>query len=250
MKPFENDVIIFGNNHHNTLGLIRSLGEVGLRPIALLYGCEKDCLTARSRYIGKLIISKDESSAYKYLIDNYSNRELKPIVFCPNDIISELLDEHYDELKNSFYFQNAGRAKGLVQYYDKEFLCVKAEKWGFVVPKTQSSMKGAHIPDNIEYPCLIKPQKSKEGSKSDIMICKNEEDLISNIYHLSYCCESFLIQQFIDKEIEVSVLGVALHDRVLLPGMIYKTREYPIKKGSSSFAVLTCIIHSRPTISS
>lgn len=48
-------VIIIGNAHHNTLGLVRSLGEKGIRPILLLEPCDlRFCCVRFSRYIAKI----------------------------------------------------------------------------------------------------------------------------------------------------------------------------------------------------
>lgn len=33
-----NKIIVFGGDHHNTLGVVRSLGEAGIKPILILHG--------------------------------------------------------------------------------------------------------------------------------------------------------------------------------------------------------------------
>ena len=38
MEIIPNKIIVFGGNHHNTLGVIRSLGEAGITPILILHG--------------------------------------------------------------------------------------------------------------------------------------------------------------------------------------------------------------------
>ena len=48
-------VIIFGNNHHNTIGLVRSLGEKGIKPILMLEPCDlRFCCVRFSKYIEKI----------------------------------------------------------------------------------------------------------------------------------------------------------------------------------------------------
>ncbi|MDO5340955.1 MAG: hypothetical protein Q4F69_00665 [Bacteroidia bacterium] len=235
---FTNKVIVFGNSHHNSLGLIRSLGEAGLQPDLILYGGNDKSFVAKSRYIGKCWHVDTIESGYNLLLSIYKNEKQKPFLFFPNDKVAEYFDARYDELKDYFHFQNAGKSNGLSPYFDKSYLLEKAKNWGFHVPYTIVHKKEDELPRNIDYPCLIKPLKSAFGKKSDIRICNSEEELTWNIDHLSDICEKFLIQKYIKKEYEVSILGISLKNSVLLPGMIRKIREYPVGKGSTSWGCL------------
>lgn len=233
-----NKIIVFGNNNHNTLGLLRSIGEAGLQPDLILYGENDKSFVAKSKYIGKCWLVDTIESGYELLLSRYKNEKQKPFLFFPNDKVAECFDVHYDELKDFFHYQNAGKSKGIYPYFDKSYLLECAKEWGFDVPYTIVHKKSNEIPRNIDYPCLIKPLKSAFGKKSDIRICDSEEELVWNIGHLSDICDELLIQEYIKKEYEVSILGLSLKNKVLFPGIIRKNREYPVGRGSTSWGCL------------
>lgn len=236
---FENKTIVFGSNHHNTLGIIRSLGEKGLKPYLILVTKVKKPFIVKSKYIEKTFYTQNYEEGLDILINNFSQENNKPIIFCSNDKAAEVIDANYDHLKEYFYVQNAGKSNALLPYFDKLELCKKAKEWGFEVPLTYCIKRTDDIPKDIIYPCIVKPLKSIKGKKSDIRVCNSDNELKNTIVDLSNLCEDILIQQYIEKEYEVSILGLSLqNDIVLLPGMIHKLREYPVKRGSSSFARL------------
>lgn len=45
-------VVVVGSNHHNALGVIRSLGEFGCNVFFVTHSCDKS-FVARSRYVEK-----------------------------------------------------------------------------------------------------------------------------------------------------------------------------------------------------
>ena len=47
----QNDIVVIGASHHNTLGVIRSLGYKGIMPILLLISPNKKSYVAKSKYI-------------------------------------------------------------------------------------------------------------------------------------------------------------------------------------------------------
>ena len=67
--------------------------------------------------IKKIYIRESTYNGYKFIIDTYSYESLKPFIYNGSDDISLFLDNHYDELKNNFYFTNG--AGGLKKYLNK-----------------------------------------------------------------------------------------------------------------------------------
>lgn len=51
-------VIVFGNDHTNSVGVIQSLGKAGYRSIGLVYGFKNDFVKS-SKYVERVISAKD-----------------------------------------------------------------------------------------------------------------------------------------------------------------------------------------------
>lgn len=49
-KIIRNDAIVIGANHHNTLGVVRSLGEKGIKSIIIIYNTKKTFIK-KSKYV-------------------------------------------------------------------------------------------------------------------------------------------------------------------------------------------------------
>lgn len=108
-------VIVFGINHTNTLGLVRSLGEAGHPITVLLEPCDlKFCCLRFSKYIKKLYHLKDRSEGVRILKDLCGSESEKPIVFSGSDSSMSLIDAHYAELKDFVEVFNAKGEQGRI----------------------------------------------------------------------------------------------------------------------------------------
>ena len=81
-NKIENEIIVIGGDHYNALGVIRSLGDCGIKPIFILLTDNNEYMSGHSKYIKKLHIlnSKKEQKLDEYLIKNFSKFEHKPIL--------------------------------------------------------------------------------------------------------------------------------------------------------------------------
>ena len=83
------------------------------------------------------------------------------------------------------------------------------------------------LPNDLIYPCLIKPLVSCEGAKSDIRVCYNKTELIDNLNTLKYT-KQVLLQQYIERDYEISILGCGLSSgKILIPAVENKLTLYP-----------------------
>lgn len=115
----KHEFIVIAREHYNPLGIIRSLGEAGLHPIAIIIKGRKN-FVGSCKYISHTINVDTIEEAYKALIDNYSNLKPKPFVYITDDYCLEYFDARYDEIKDSFYITNAGSTGKLIYYMQKE----------------------------------------------------------------------------------------------------------------------------------
>ena len=197
--------IVFGEEYHyNPLGVVRSLGESGIKPIVILYG-GREHVVSSSKYVGKAHHVNTVDEGYEILIKEYRNVHQKAFIIACDDIVNNCLDNHYDELREYFFFNNAGQRGRLAKYQDKSISGALAQKCGMKVPKSWDVKKG-EVPDDIEYPVLTKPLTSYAGWKKDYHICYNEDEL--RAAYRTIQCDVLLLQKYIKKKNEYSVDGI------------------------------------------
>ena len=191
--------IVFGEEHHNPLGIIRSLGENGIKPIAIIIKSSRR-IASMSKYISKLIFVDSLEEGYKIIINNYRHTNNKSFIYTSDDTITSYLDNHYNELKKYFYFFNAGKQGRINFYMDKNNIGELARRCGLEVPKTWH-VKTGNIPKDLFYPVITKTCNSKmKNWKSEMHICHNEEELL-NAYKLIKS-KDIILQEYISKKMK------------------------------------------------
>lgn len=231
MKEF---VIVFGNDHINSIGVIQSLGKEGYKSIALLYG-NKSGLVKASKYTEYIISAKDPHACVEKLLSNIPKATKKiPIIPC-SDMAALTLENNAERLREFFIFEFSLNYN-LKYLYQKELQVKLAQQIGFNVPKSWNLGKTRIIPKDITYPCLIKPLVSCEGAKCDIRVCRTSEELIKNLNSLKFT-QNILLQQYIDRDYEINILGCSLTSSdCVLPAIVNKLTLYPQLVGHTSFA--------------
>lgn len=202
-------------DHYNPLAIIRSLGEEGIKPIVVLCA-ENPYIVPRSKYIGELHVFPAVEEGYKFIIDTYSNESLKPFIYNGSDDISLFLDNHYDELKNNFYFTNG--AGGLKKYLNKYDITKLAEECGLVIPK-EELLETGQMPSTLKYPVFTKAVTSAGGGawKDQAFICKNEDELRKAYTNIK--APNILVQEFVKKKNELCIDGISINggEQVFMP---------------------------------
>ena len=231
----QDKIFIIGGNHHNTLGVIRSLGYKGLKPIVLLVSDKigKNNYVLRSKYISKFKSFINYQDVMDWLINNASENS-GSVILCTSDGASSAVDMNYDKLAATYHIPNAKKEGVINHFMNKEIMSELARKIGMTVPPTYLYDHTNPLPKNIEFPCIIKPLLSIEGSKSDIKICNTFEELNSFIKDTSHC-ERIQIQKFIEKDYEYQLIGCSLEGgkKVIIPGVSHVIR--PSKCSNTGF---------------
>lgn len=213
-------ILVIGSAHHNTLGMLRCLGAAGFMVDLVLIGGSKKFLS-KSRYVRKLFILSNLDKLQELLDINYNKETEKPIIISCTDAVASFLDIKYEELKSKFHFFNSGIAGCLTAYMDKESQVELAKEVGIQVP--QSYVYRSTISNTI-FPCLLKPLQSSKGGKQ-IIICKNKEELIEGLSSFEKSID-VLVQQYIEKEYEIVILGLSVNGNITIPGYIFKHRDF------------------------
>lgn len=225
MMEVKNDVIVIGATHHNTLGLIRSLGYKGINPILILISPDKKSYVAKSKYIKTTYYLDAEESVVSFLLDNFKRAGVKPIIIACYDGVESVIDESYS-LLSPFFLLPGSKTCGRISYYmNKDIMIGLAKEVGFLCPESHVIDKNGKLEvDTIHFPCILKPLVSKEGSKQDIKRCYKKEDL--EAYLKEDHCDRIQVQKLIDKDYEYQLIGVSLDDgkTVVIPGYSHVIR--------------------------
>lgn len=213
MRTEQNNIIVIGTDHHNTLGVIRSLGYKGLYPNLVVVTNHKKPYVSYSKYIQQYHVLTSANDIVDYLLKTKSTYDSKQVVISCADYITAILDTH-QELLSAFYHLPVGKGN-IVQVMNKDTMANIAKECGLVTPRT-IMINDVSFSNHIKY--IFKPLKSIEGSKADIAVVKSEEEL--NTF-LSYTqCEKFQIQEYIEKNIEFQLIGCSLNEgkTIIIPG--------------------------------
>ncbi|WP_042271169.1 hypothetical protein [[Clostridium] dakarense] len=237
-------VIVIGGDHYNTLGVIRSLGEKGIKTYLIIMG--ENSYVSKSKYVSKTWLSNNDNEIIKILLNEFNNDENKPIIITTSDSAVKLIDNNLNELKDKYIVSSANEIEGNIsRLMNKKLMAEMALDSGLLVPKSWDIYLNRNeiessIHKDIIFPCIVKPMDSTEGKKLDAVICYDSLELADNLSKLSNRYTRRLVQEYINKESEFEVIGCVPKGgkNTVLPGIIVKDREYPIKCGSISYAKL------------
>ena len=250
------EIIIVGADHHNTLGVIRALGGDYIVNLIIHQSTETEKIKcSKSKYFnGKLVIVKnDEKELLSSLSDFKRNMDGKKIAIIPtSDFAALCIDKNYDELSKYYAVPSIDHTEGRIAYYmDKFHQKELADKYGILMANSiridlGSDNKIMESTINWAYPYILKPLISAEGSKEDIVVVQNDDELqqaLIGFEKKSYC--KVLLQEFIKKDHELCIFGcITEHTRSFHYGIIDKLRYYPYQGGSSlTYAKLIDDIH-------
>ncbi len=201
------EVIVIGEHLLNTLGQIRSFGEIGIKSTVIWIDNEYHSPKG-SKYIKAFhpVGSVDEGIRTLHLL-SVDNPDQK-IVSTDSDRIVAALDREYDLLmKERFSFFNAGSQGRLSLFLDKKNQCEIAARNGFKCPASSIVSDGS-ILEGMSYPVFTKAVSSLSPDWKDYArICRNEQELESFLQSQKGC--QVLVQEFIEKDNEVAMEGVS-----------------------------------------
>lgn len=233
--------IVIGESHYNTLGLIRSFGEEGYKPILVLV-ChnekDKKSFVSKSKYIDKCIFVLELN-----LIEELNKLDLKNsigIIFPAGDSIANIIDQSHTLNPHKFITPVFQGERGLFQKAnDKENMRKTAEKFGFQTPQTWLISKRTPVTDhNIKFPAILKSIHSQDAPKST-EIFYDYTSLQREVDNLLFHSPEVQIQSYIKKEKEIIYLGYSHNNEVCIPCVMEKIREYPEGFGCTGLGKLS-----------
>jgi len=207
MNISKHKFIILGSDHSNTLGQIRCLGEMGIRPIVIITE-KRPYIINKSKYIGEYHIVDTIYDGPKYVLEHYSNEEYPPFIYTDRDDIMCAIDDYYDDLKGKFIFWNAGQKGRIRQLINKEVQIALAKECGLNVIPTEHVKRGG-MPKELQYPIFTKATNSLNPYwKANAFICNSAEELKTAYSRMGI--EEVLLQKYIRKKDEMPIEGISI----------------------------------------
>lgn len=207
--PACTDVVVVGGSHNNTLWVARSLGMAGYCPTIVIVCDREKSFVTRSKYIRHSFVVRTDEEAVELLRSELRFKG-KTVVFASSDGAAACLDRHFEELSERYcLFNCSGRQGELSRWMDKGTMVKQAAQSGFVIPRSThvdlESVTG-DIFRSTTFPCIVKPQKSSEGHKTDFRICNDKSSLEQAFSEIRPVCRYVQVQQYIRPDYEISVL--------------------------------------------
>lgn len=226
MNLSDHKFIVFAEDHFNPLGIIRSLGEEGIRPVVVMYS-QPSILVKYCKYIDKIHYVDCLEDGLQLLLSEYGNEKSKPFLYSASDKVESFFDLHYDDLIGHFYFYNAGGAGRITKMMQKDEIVKMAELCGLQTPKSEIVKRGV-LPITLKYPILTKANTSTIANwKSNVFICKNKDELLVAFEKIA--CEEVLLQEYVEKVDELNIEGFCINggESVFMPlqNRFYRTTE-------------------------
>ena len=229
-------IIVFAIDHYNPLGVIRSLGENGIRPIYIAIRHRVE-LGVKSKYVSKVHQVDSVEEGYQVLLRNYGEvyqTGEKPIILFSDDKSVGYFDLRYEEVKKRFITYNANGVQGrIMEFMDKKNILDLAKKHGLNVLEHVVVNKG-EIPSSLDYPVITKDINPNSGGwKSDVFVCHNKEELKEAYTKIS--SPVVLLQKYVDKKTEFTFEGCSVNKGQSSLIAIQSTYKYAIPAYYSPF---------------
>lgn len=195
-------IVLVTKEHYNPLGIVRTLGEAGIKPIVVAVKGDLK-FVGQSKYVKQKYYVNSTKDGIKLIYKKFAKSKTeKSFILTGDDITVAMLDKYYDKLKDYFFFYNAGSSGRIAHFMNKDVMMELVTKHGIEVAKTWKVNVG-EIPKDITYPIMTKAINSIGTEWKDIVyICHNDKELKDAFSHMKSA--QVLVQQYIEKVDEIS----------------------------------------------
>lgn len=220
----EYSVIVIGSGiHHNTLGVIRALGERGIDFELIIYGSPSKHYVTSSRYVHNYKAFKEPQDIIEYLTNRDIASSKKSVIISCADIITEVLNKNHSILYDRYIYPGFNTPEQVDTLLDKSAMCTMAKKHGINSPAIWALPADIK---SVKYPCITKSYISSHGGKESVLIINTIEQLKAFVSKQS--CTLFA-QELVQKKEEIQLIGVSLRggEEIIIPGMTKIIRSQP-----------------------
>lgn len=222
-------VVIIGGTHHNTLGVIRSIGEAGISRddiTVLIVGINisKNNIISTSKYVKKsnIFYLAEDKDITPCLIEISKDGIVRVVICCADGATEEVIS-NTNKLKNMYHIPKT--VINISRLMNKEEQGRLAKECGFLIPEGMIINK-KNIKNWNLFPCITKPLKSINGAgKLDIHISNDIFELEYNLKNTE--SERVQVQCFLKKKMEYQLIGCSLDSgkEIIIPGFTKIERQ-------------------------
>lgn len=232
-------VIVLGNDHTNTTGIVQCLGREGFNVDAVVWGVKRGYV-ACSKYVDHVYSAATPQACVELIASRLKGMPSAIIACCDDAAIT--LERNKNLLGDCFLFEHTTGEWTIEELCEKNLQVTLAIDAGFNVPWTSQPIESLEdVPEGIPFPCITKSLMSCQGSKNDLTIVRSKEDLFPLLKNLLTHTKRILLQQYIERDYEISVLGCGLKNgEVLIPCVENKLTLFPKNVG------LECLANLQP----
>lgn len=240
------DFIIFGAGNYNSLGVLHAMAETGKNVFILCIGLSRDRkhgnIIGYSRFAKNIHEVSSPKEGVEWLKKNKNLFPQDTIIYPTGDKEEKALDNSFDDLKNYYIFPACGERGDVSRLMDKNLQIDQASRLGIRVLNSQFSNTPDFSFEKVVYPCMVKPLNSTSGSKGDMRVCENVEQL-KEALNSGKNTDNFIVQKYIKNEADLLFLGIALpNGHIMIPALVKKPGVSPT--GEYTHAIITTDIDS------
>ena len=233
------NVILIGEDHHNGLGLVRSLGKHHVKPYGILIGEKETCVVGKSKYWEQIYYVSKYDKVIDLLLSKFKNLNSKAVIIPWTDMAAKIIDENYNLLSVSFVLPSMKHKENeLSLYMDKNKQSAFFYENGFNYLATYILDLNQEVV-SFAFPVIFKPVMSIEGKKTDIVVCEsNDEYLQIKQSLISSGYTRILVQPFLKGKKEYVVIG-SITNTMICGNVIQNIRQWPQETGTGSYSFIT-----------
>lgn len=249
------NVVVIGRNPNSILGMIRAAGEVGctvsviktVKKMPKRISYERFSPPSRSKYVTnyEFALEPDAEGLVELLKSKFVKNGCKVVILPTDDYAAEVIDTYQDELRDYFVFPNICNTAGaIVQLMDKNDQKKLAIQAGLPVAKGWSIQLSAgkyHLPNDICFPCFVKPETAILNRKRYMAKCNNVKELKDILSFAAQQQDCFmLVEEYKSIERESCIVGFSNGQNVVAPAKIDTIRfGYGSHKGVTAIGKVT-----------
>lgn len=224
------NVIVLGNDHTNTTGVVQCMGRAGYDVTAVVWGL-KTGLVKSSRYCKHLFAAATPQACIEIICEKLCDGQ-KAIIPCCDDA-AIVLEQNKSKFGNNFHYGYTEGELTIEELCEKDRQVKIAIEAGFNTPWSSRPIESINdLPEDIVFPCITKSLMSCKGSKNDLIIVRNKTDLSVRVQELLTHTPRIILQQYIEHDYEICKMGCGLKNGdVLIPVIEFKLTQYPKNVG-------------------
>ena len=214
----QSKVLVIGGDHQNTLGVIEALGQKGVCSHVIILGHIQSSFVLKSKYVVDGWICQDERDVLSCIQSHFKEEGEKTVAIACCDDGANILDKNFEQFQSLLFIPTVKKAGALISWTNKEKMTKTAKALGITIPASWLVVDTV-IPEEIVFPCVVKPITSVNHGKSGFAKCKKREELQAYLNNKEEN-EAVQIQQFIEKDFEFQFIGCSLNggEEVVIPG--------------------------------